>query len=113
VKCERFTKGFVTNVRFNVVDELPPLEKQTMPKMPSQAVSHGEYRCEALPGMRLDRTRFRATKAASKNRSYPLMGPTDDSEIKDWLREIRIEKIERILKAIKNKKRRPKTHEGI
>ena len=36
------------------------------------------------------------------------MGPTDDSEIKDWLREIRIEKIERILKAIKNKKRRPK-----
>jgi hypothetical protein len=103
VKCERFTKGFVTNVRFNVVDELPPLEKQTMPRVQSETVSHRRHRCPPVYGMRLDRTRSSADQATTKKGSHQLNGQFDDSEIKDWLREIRIERIERILKPVKTK----------
>jgi hypothetical protein len=97
VKFESFTKGFVTNVRPDVVDELPPPKKQKMSPLWSQAVSHPRRRRSRLLGMRLDRIRSRPHTAASKQRSQ-LMNQIDDSEIKDWLREIRIEKIERILK---------------
>jgi hypothetical protein len=103
VKFENFTEEIVMNVRPYVVAELPPPEKQTMSPLWRETVPHRRHRCPPVPGMRLDRIRSRPNQTTSKNSGHEFMKGLDGSEIKDWLREIRIEKIERTLKPVKKK----------
>ena len=113
MKRDCFTKGYLLNVRLLLVAELPPPQKQNMPGMCREIISRYHERCSLMSGMRLDRTRSSSNQATRFTWGSQSMTEFDELEVKEWLREIRIEKLDRKNKPVPTKSKPTFNNQGF